>query len=768
MSVSPKHFDEKNPFPGLRPFEPHDADLFFGREREITDMLGRLVKRHFLAVLGSSGCGKSSLIKAGLIPTLQYEKMDDGNPAWRIAVMRPGDNPIMQLARALNAEQALGKFAGSMEEFAPLLQMALRRSSRGIIEALEIIEASPNTQLPVEAKLLVLVDQFEELFRFPHRSESARAMDEARAFVNMLLDAAAQREWPVYVVITMRSEFLGNSAAFPRLTEAITEGLFLLPDMTLDQLRDVIKRPIAKRNGEIAERLVNRLLNDLGSASDRLPILQHALMRLWTHWVPLRGADPMDFQHYDFIGQLKGSLSKHAEGIYEELKPREQRLAEALFRAITETIDDNRTVRRPTRLGHICESADATLGEMIAVIDIFRADGRSFLMPPKDVSLNEETTIDISHESLIRQWERLSQWAADEVKASKLYGDLKRDAQTWVDKGRNEDWLYRYGRLTEAQQWADAHPRLIKPPLTEFLLASGEMQKFAALIARVEEWRQEDRDESLLLRGKELRKAEEWFAAKSSQGSPKGELKEFVAASRQESRRKKRLQAMLAIVLPALVGVSVIAGRKWREAVTSGQIVNAERKIVDAERDAVRKEAQKQKDVENAALKLISNLEADALQREIRRKPKVVEILQQFDMVDENQVADAASKAESLNRQILKSVNIYYFPKEGDRTKFVDALKTTGYQVATRPRQGNAPTNAIWWSVGVSLDDLKFIAYTLISNRNRIQYIGRSERSNNTIQIGGRPQSLDQPFWTIKQVDDMKELPVNNEREYAK
>ncbi|HSO75619.1 MAG TPA: hypothetical protein VLU47_12360, partial [Blastocatellia bacterium] len=457
---------QKNPFPGLRPFEGHEAHLFFGREEEITALLGRVMRQHFLAVLGSSGCGKSSLIKAGLIPSLKYEQMDDGEAAWRVAVMRPGNNPFKQLAIALTHQEALGKYRGQTEADVPVMQMILRRGSFGIVEAVGA------TALPPEAKLLVLVDQFEELFRFPERTERASALDDARAFVNLLLAAAGQRDLPIYIVLTMRSEFLGQCAVFRGLAEAITDGIYLLPDMTRDQLRDVIQKPVATRNGRITERLINRLLNDVGGNADQLPILQHALMRLWTYWAPMRDEEPMDLRAYEFVGELKGSLSAHAEKIYEEeLKTgREKKLAEALFRGITETTADGQTVRKPTKLSVICRRAVASAEEMKPVTEQFRAEGCSFLMPPQCVELDEDTSIDISHESLIRQWQRLSAWAEMEAKEAKLYTDLKRDAISWEEKGRNPDWLYAGARLIEAQEWAAAHPNLLDDELAkEFL-----------------------------------------------------------------------------------------------------------------------------------------------------------------------------------------------------------------------------------------------------------------------------------------------------------
>jgi hypothetical protein len=748
---------ERNPYPGLRPFEEHETDLFFGREREITDLLGRIVRRHFLAVLGSSGCGKSSLIKAGLIPSLKYEQLDDGDPAWRIAVMRPGANPITQLAIALSLEQALGKFGRRTEESALVMQTILRRGSLGIVEAVR--EAS----LPPEARLLVLVDQFEELFRFPQRAEPANADDEARAFVNLLTDAATQRDLPIYIVLTMRSEFLGQCASFPGLAEAITEGLYLLPNMKRDQLREVIQKPIALRNGQITERLVNRLLNDLGGNSDQLPILQHALMRLWAHWVPLHREGPMDLRHYEFIGELKGSLSAHAEKIYnEELKTeRERELAEALFRSITETTAENQTVRRPTRLGIICKRANASPEEMKPVIDQFREEGRSFLMPPKDVKLDAETMIDISHESLIRQWGRLSGWAELEVKASKIYEDLKRSANSWNEKGREPSWLFSGARLAEAQEWASVHQNLLddSPLVKEFLAASAEAQRYAGLLLRAEKWEKEGRDESLLLRGKEMREAEAWLAQAAQSPNPettlvKKEVKALVSESNKANKILRRLKIGLTLAfvalmtaLVAVISLAYFAHLQRNEAEKSAFIAKEQSLLARKEKERLKEAVKELKDYQDALTSLINE-----------RGLKIEISAQQVDNAS-NELQKSSSTIEER-----QSVRIRYFYKSADGKQVADSLAAIGYKVETVERVGLAPTNAIWWGAGIELKHLQDIVYALISNGVKIQYIGRQERFPGEVQIGGRPRSQDAPLWTVEAISTLAKLPVDNEK----
>jgi energy-coupling factor transporter ATP-binding protein EcfA2 len=745
----------QNPFPGLRPFEESEACLYFGREQEIVALLGRMMRQHFLAVLGSSGCGKSSLIKAGLIPSLKYEQLDDGDPAWRIAVTRPGDDPFKQLALALTREEALGKGRARAEADVPVMQMILRRGPLGLVEAVR--EAA----LPPEAKVLVLVDQFEELFRFPVRAEKARARDEARAFCNLLLAAAEQRDFPVYVVLTMRSEFLGQCAAFRGLAEAITDGLYLLPDMTRDRLREVIQRPIALHGGTISERLVNRLLNDLGGNTDQLPILQHALMRLWANWEPRAADGPMDLPQYEVIGEMKGSLSAHTESIYQGYlcTPREKKLAEALFRSITEATPEGQTVRRPTKLGVVCRRADATVEEMKPVIEQFRLEGRSFLMPPQGVELDEETTVDVSHESLIRQWKRLGEWAEAEAKESKLYANLRRDAASWDERGCPTDWLYTGARLAEAQRWADAHPNLLDDELAKkFLAASGEIQKYSGLLARARKWNEEGRDESFLLRGRELREAEGWLklADTSEELRPlllRPEVKELVSYS---GKTNKALRVMKLGLLVMVIGLLVITGWALRErGRANSQAERADLKAQEADL--------KTKEAEVAGLH-VRNLLADS-------EAQKTEISNQLVMIDELRQRLGSGKAATVKEldeimQRRHSIPINYYYRAEDRQSVVTALLNVGFTVTTYESNEPTQTNAIWWGKGIELKDLQLIASTLIKKGIRIRYIGKSVNNPwlRQIQIGTDSQSVESPEWTEKKVRSLKKLPEDNEQ----
>ena len=263
-----------SPYPGLRPFRSDEADIFFGREEHVDHLLEKLGQNRFLAVMGPSGCGKSSLMQAGVIPALETGFLVDAGAQWRIATMRPGNHPMQRLAESLLAAAALGPERAGTAAAAAVLQATLQHGPLGLVEVWR------ETPLPEATSLLLLVDQFEEIFRFRQQGYSSEA--EADALVELLLATAAQRDVPVYVVLTMRSDFLGDCALFRGLPEAINTSQFLTPRLTRAQQRVAIEGPASVFGGTVEAALVNSLLNDMGPDPDQLPLMQHVLMRMWT------------------------------------------------------------------------------------------------------------------------------------------------------------------------------------------------------------------------------------------------------------------------------------------------------------------------------------------------------------------------------------------------------------------------------------------------------------------------------------------------------
>ncbi|HVN27835.1 MAG TPA: hypothetical protein VMT64_05080, partial [Candidatus Binataceae bacterium] len=469
--------DYFNPFPGLRSFESDETHLFFGRDGQSDDLLRILGRRRFVAVVGTSGSGKSSLVRAGVLPALQSGFMAGAGSSWRIATMRPGANPIDNLATAINNSAADTPGELDLNARHILLESVLRRNSFGLIEAARITKTAPRENL------LVLVDQFEEIFRlrFDHASGTVAEEEDAAALVRLLLQAIRQVEVPIYVAITMRSDFLGDCAQFQDLPETMNQAQYLIPRMTRDQRRQAIEGPVAVSGANIAPRLVQKLLNDVGDAPDQLPILQHALMRTWDAWYREGKLEaPIDTAHYESIGGMANALSRHAEEAFNELDPSQQMIAQRMFETISYLGPDNREVRRPTRLSDICEVAETDLDSMARVIDFFRTRGRTFLVPPAPEKLRPDSIIDISHEALIRLWTRLHNWTVVESESAATYKRLADDAARhatgraallrepglslalmWREKRRpNEAWARRYAPgFTTAMEFLEASRR---------------------------------------------------------------------------------------------------------------------------------------------------------------------------------------------------------------------------------------------------------------------------------------------------------------------
>jgi tetratricopeptide (TPR) repeat protein len=463
---------QRAPYPGLRAFRREETDLFFGREDCINAMVDRLAATRFLAVLGSSGTGKSSLVRTGLLDALELGLMAKAGSRWKIVDFRPGGAPLKNLARRLLETEGPEESPSVAPQDVDLLRAYLARGPRAVIEWCR-------GHLPAGGNLLLLVDQFEELFRY----QDYAGREEAEAFVAMLLESAREAEVPIYVTITMRSEYLGACALIEGLSDAINAGMFLTPRMTRDHCRDAIVGPAAVCNIEIEPALVNRLLNDLANfapwddkdandqldrlmrRADQLPLLQYTLNRMWQRAHDRSGDQRvlLTVADYEAIEGLSGALNAHANQIFEQLGKQRAQVAEWVFRALTagSTIAD--AVRRPTRLGDLVSACGGDEDGVRAVVDAFRAPGVNFLVPefdPNEPTLAPDTYIDISHESLIRQWKKLSDWLEAEGRAAQQWrrlvdrygtGEMLRGRElanliAWRGETKpNAAWAKRYG-----------------------------------------------------------------------------------------------------------------------------------------------------------------------------------------------------------------------------------------------------------------------------------------------------------------------------------
>jgi hypothetical protein len=463
---------DRLPYPGLRAFTQEESDLFFGREDSVDKMIDCLGGNRFMAVLGPSGSGKSSLVRTGLLDGLKLGFLSAAGSSWKIADMNPGGEPMRKFASAL---LAVGPTAPASDAELDFMTTFLRRGPRSVIEWANAGNIRPDTNL------LLLVDQFEELFRYGDYEQR----EEAEAFVAALLESAATRDAAIYVVITMRSEYLGACASIPGLAERISNGMYLAPRMDRDQCREAIVGPAGVVGFDVQPALVNRLLNDLNNfapfqdnretdlashlarQADQLPLMQHVLNRLWlrAHNADAGQRVALQQTEYEGIGGLSGALDAHGEEVTSFLGPQRQDVVEIVFRALVTGESVAAAVRRPCRMGELVQLAGGRRDDVVAVVQAFSATGCNFLRTSRPSLAADDTIVDISHESLIRQWTPLrlrlekeirdgSQWRrllAAEERYRQGEGDLLRGldyqsyAAWWEAAKPNADWAHRHG-----------------------------------------------------------------------------------------------------------------------------------------------------------------------------------------------------------------------------------------------------------------------------------------------------------------------------------
>lgn len=525
-----------SPFVGLRPFRSDEALLFFGRRHQTAELLDRLHEAHFLAVVGSSGCGKSSLIRAGLIPALQGGFLVGDRDQWVDIIMTPGKNPLDRLAREFKVAMTDMREGG-----APFL-----------------VEKLQGQRESSEKNCFLLVDQFEELFRF---SRSAGNQEDAADFVSILLALAEQRQFPVFVTLTMRSDFLDDCDAFYGLPEAFNHGQYLVPRLSREQRQEAIEGPvilfrqpiipsIKDRRIEdvrnelpehlITSRLVDRVLNDVGDEPDQLPVMEHALMRTWEKWQAGGATGPLDVEHYEAAGTAKEALSIDADSAMAGMSQDEQALTATIFKALTDTDSSNRKIRRPAQLSDLAEVSGRPVSEILSIIERFRTGGRSFLNLQNEPS--GDALIDISHESLIRQWNKLRAWVDEEAEKKRIYLDL-------VDAVKRRKALLHHADLQVALDWR----KNTRP--TKFWA-----RRYSPLFAEVMKYL----DESLA--EKEREDAEKAHADAEKERAAALAAAEKERADAERLRRTRQTVAIVSVLLVLAIGAAGFAFYQWREA----------------------------------------------------------------------------------------------------------------------------------------------------------------------------------------------------------
>jgi DNA-binding SARP family transcriptional activator len=516
------------PFKGLAYYDVDDAPLFFGREALIARLAGRLAHDRFLAVVGASGSGKSSLVRAGLLPALRNgQPLADGlsrprgSEMWPVYLITPTARPLKALALSLTRGAASARAT-------TLLMDDLAREPR----SLDICVEKLLTESPAQ-RLLLVVDQFEELFT------QCRDEEKRRAFVDNLLNAAmGNPDGPTSVVVTLRADFYAQCARYDRLRELLETQQLYIGQMTDGELRRAIEGPAAAAGWTFEPGLVDLLLHDAGAGRNRkpepgaLPLLSHALLETWRR----RRGREMTFAGYAETGGVRGAIARTAEAVFnEELTAEQQPIARSIFLRLTELGEGAQDTRRRATLAELIpRSEDAPAVE--AVLKTL-ADARL-------VTTGEEG-VEVAHEALIREWPRLGEWLAEDREGLRLHRHLTEAAQGWEALQRDEGALYRGARLAQAGEWAQSHGDELNPLERNFLEASQEL-------ARREEAE------------REAQRQRELEAARTLAAAEKRRAEEQARASEQLRKGRRTLVGAL-VVASVLAVVAIFLGFRFRQ-----------------------------------------------------------------------------------------------------------------------------------------------------------------------------------------------------------
>jgi WD40 repeat protein/transcriptional regulator with XRE-family HTH domain len=431
--------DAACPYKGLRPFQPEDAGLFFGREALVDEVLGRLASTRFVAVVGASGSGKSSFVRAGLLAQME-PAADRTSP--RVALLTPGARPLDALAGAVGAATASPVSAGD-----------LRVDPGALAHA-------------VHGPLTIAVDQFEELFTL------CEDEGERRCFVDALVGAWRDPSSPVVVMLAVRADFYGRVAAYPQLAAAVVAHQALIGPMSTADLRRAIELPAASAGLLLQPGLVETILEDLGGEPGSLPLLSHALLETFERRRRLQ----LTVGGYREAGGVRGAIAQTAEHTLQALPPAQRAVARSIFLSLTD-VDEGAepTGRRVDRaeLAARRGPGDDGVERVLGVL----ADARL-------VSIDEHT-VAVAHEALIRHWPRLRAWIEADRAELVVHRRLEQAAREWHGLDREHGAVYRGARLGAAEDWAADHPADLSALERDFLAASRATQQRATRRSRL-------------------------------------------------------------------------------------------------------------------------------------------------------------------------------------------------------------------------------------------------------------------------------------------
>ncbi|MFN8208836.1 MAG: hypothetical protein U0T82_15725 [Bacteroidales bacterium] len=619
-----------NPFPGLRPFTPAESHLFFGREKQGEAILKQLSANHFVALIGASGSGKSSLIYCGLVSHIQQGNIQEAGKSWKVITTHPGNDPLGNLAGAIHLNFAIGQ----EEQLSPEnITTAWKNETGNITSVLKPLLKSGSESI------LLVVDQFEEIFRYAEGSAGSGHSGDTLLFVDLLVEAVRKQEIPFYMVLTMRSDFIGDCSQFQNLTSLINKSNYLIPRMSRNDLASAITGPVGVGGATIEAALTDKLLQEIGNNPDQLPILQHALMRTWEYWLS-RGdySRPIAISDYEAIGKMERALSEHANEAYDELDDEGKTICESLFKTLTEKGTDNRGIRHPTRVQVIAAIAGTTPDKVIAVVEKFRSPGRSFLAPAL-VPLSPETIIDVSHESLMRIWNRLKVWVEEEATAVQMYHRLS-EAAAQHQSGKGSLW--RPPDLQLAINWKEKQ----HPSLTWAQRYNPAFERTMVFLSTSQEEFNKEEEHKLRLQKRQLRRTRMFALVLGSAAIIALGLTVYSQMLRAEAL-KQEAQAREAKVRAD----SNATVAREQEQIAREALVTAEQRKLEADTARMTAEEQRQRAIASADQAIREQKRANDKQREAEQQ----RLLAQANEKKANEQSDIAKRnsEEAFKRRML-------------------------------------------------------------------------------------------------------------------
>lgn len=446
-SAAPTHSAPKIkvcPYRGLEPFDIDHAAFFYGREALVQKII-RIIKDHltaehrhrFLAIIGPSGSGKSSLSRAGVVYALK-EGAFNGSRKWPMIIFNPGSDPMRSLAISLATYQ---------EE--PAGHEKLLKMEKNLLTSPDSLEfelrAALGLRQPDDAALLV-IDQFEQIFTLC-KDEKKR-----NAFISALLEVARPGASRIYIMIAMRADFYSKCFKFDSFANLLTSNQVAVPPMSRENISSVITEPAKRVKCSFETGLVARLLSDLEGASVGLPLLEHTLLELWRR----RDGDRMTHRTYEEIGGIAGALEQHAESTFEMFSDEEKRQCKRIFMRLVQPSDSGEYTKRQTLITELIppHNGDSLARESAIRVLQTLTSGRVRLVTTNGAMIAEGRGFaEVSHEALIKNWSRLRRWVDEDKEGFRILHQLRQSTKNWLEHKENKSFLYQGSRLTDALAW---------------------------------------------------------------------------------------------------------------------------------------------------------------------------------------------------------------------------------------------------------------------------------------------------------------------------